>query len=347
MIINISSRTDIPAFYSKWLENRLEAGFFDVRNPFYPKSVSRIELRDVDAIMFCTKNPIPLLPMLSKIRIPVLMDVTITPYHREIEPKVPDKNRVIEAVRQISEIIGSENVAVRYDPVFISDRYSVDYHIRAFEKLCSRLEGAASQITFSFLDPYKNTLRNKPVLKDREPDDQEKKKLAESFLKIAQRYGIEIFTCNEKNVLAEYGISDGACFSQRKAFEMTGKWFPKWKARECGCVEMADVGVYNSCPHLCAYCYANYDEKLVMKNVQAHDPESSMLIGHLHEDDEIRVRKDNARKSPPKEWTDRQKPKAGRKTARGGESNEDQSARGQKENEQNSETAAFDQPRLF
>ena len=56
MILNVSGRTDIIAFYTPWLINRLKEGFVDVRNPFNPKLMSRINFDDVDAIMFCTKN---------------------------------------------------------------------------------------------------------------------------------------------------------------------------------------------------------------------------------------------------------------------------------------------------
>ena len=34
MIINTGCRTDIPAFYSKWLMNRIREGYVLVRNPF-------------------------------------------------------------------------------------------------------------------------------------------------------------------------------------------------------------------------------------------------------------------------------------------------------------------------
>lgn len=291
MIINISSRTDIPAFYSEWLRNRLNAGFFDVRNPFNPKMVSRIHLKDADAIMFCTKNPIPIIPLLSRIQIPILMDVTVTPYHQNIEPGLPDKRKIIEAIREISTIVGPDHMAVRYDPIFISERYTIDYHIRAFEKLCIELDGCVEQIAISFLDLYKNTKKNWTYLRFRNMTSKEIQKLGENFKRIADQYHIEVFTCSEKNILAEYGIKDGACFSQEKVFEMTGKKFPKWKARDCGCVEMADVGVYNSCRHLCRYCYANYDEKQIQKNMQRHDPNSSLLIGHLEKDDVIKDRK--------------------------------------------------------
>ncbi|MCF0259101.1 MAG: DUF1848 family protein, partial [Erysipelotrichaceae bacterium] len=96
MIINASGRTDICAFYSEWFMNRIKAGYFDVRNPFHETMVSRIYWENVDLVMFCTKNPLPMIPNLPKIDKPVLMDVTITPYHREIEPNVPDKKEVIE-----------------------------------------------------------------------------------------------------------------------------------------------------------------------------------------------------------------------------------------------------------
>ena len=68
----------------------------------------------------------------------------------------------------------------------------------------------------------------------------------------------------------------------------TGKKYKLWSARKCGCVEMVDIG---ACSHLCKYCYANYQEKEVLKNQKKHDPNSSLLIGDLHDDDQIIHRK--------------------------------------------------------
>lgn len=167
MILNVSSRTDIIAFYEKWLIKRVEAGFVDVRNPFNPKLVNRINFSDVDLILFCTKNPIPILNDLNKIKIPYLFQITITPYKRDIEPNVPSKKEVIEAVRKISQAIGKENVFVRYDPIFLSEKYNIDYHIKAFNKLCMLLNGYVETIIVSFLDEYKNVLKNKNVLQYR------------------------------------------------------------------------------------------------------------------------------------------------------------------------------------
>ena len=54
---------------------------------------------------------------------------------------------------------------------------------------------------------------------------------------------------------------------------------------------MVDVGDYNSCKHLCKYCYANYDEAKVNENYSNHNVNSSLLIGHLTDKDTIKVRK--------------------------------------------------------
>ena len=49
MILNVSGRTDIVAFYTEWFMNRYRSGFVDVRNPFNPQLVSRINFKDVDS----------------------------------------------------------------------------------------------------------------------------------------------------------------------------------------------------------------------------------------------------------------------------------------------------------
>lgn len=291
MIVSASSRTDIPAFYTEWFMNRLRAGFFDVRNPFYPKKVSRIRMENVDAFMFCTKNPMPLEPYLSEIERPVFMDVTITPYHRDLEPGVPDKTEVVECVKRLSEKLGADHVAVRYDPVLLSPRYTVDYHLRAFERLCSQLEGKVAEISVSVLDLYRNVQKNAASLRLQDITEEDLKRIGQGFAASAAAHHIHVFTCHEGSLLEPYGISPGACFSRERAFEMTGKTFGLWKARDCGCVEMADVGEYNTCAHFCRYCYANFDEGKIRDNMSWHDPSSSLLVGHLHADDEITERK--------------------------------------------------------
>ena len=293
MILNVSGRTDIIAFYSKWFLNRLKEGYVDVRNPFNPNLVSRINFEDVDLILFCTKNPIPIIDKLDNIKIPYIFHITITPYKNDIEPNLPSKSDIIEAVKKISTTIGIENVYVRYDPIFISEKYNVEYHIKAFTKLCSLLKGYVNTIIVSFIDNYQNVRKNLPYLKYRSFTEEDYKLIGENFSKIAKNNNMVVQTCFEERNLTEYGFTKGECMSKELAFKLTGKTYKKWQARKgnaCNCVELVDIGVYNSCNHLCKYCYANYDESKVKVNIKNHDVNSSLLIGQLKQSDIINER---------------------------------------------------------
>ena len=294
MILFASGRTDIPAFYSNWFINRVKAGFVDVRNPFNQNLVSRINFSDVDLIMFCSKNPLPMIDKLKMLKVPVLFHVTITPYSKDVEPNIPDKRLIIEGVKKLSLVLGIDNVVLRYDPIFLSDKYNVDYHIRAFDKLCKNLNGYVNKIIVSFMDEYKNVRSNKNILKYRAFTREDYKKIGEAFSKSAMDNGMSVQTCFEDNDLTQYGFIKGECLSHELAYILTGKKFKSSnvrKEKKCECVQMVDIGDYNSCMHMCKYCYANYDEKAVSSNFKLHDDNSSLLIGSVQSDDVIKVRK--------------------------------------------------------
>lgn len=294
MILFASGRTDIPAFYSNWFINRVKAGFVDVRNPFNQKLVSRIYFSDVDLIMFCSKNPLPMINKLDILKLPVLFYVTITPYGKDVEPNIPDKRLIIDGVKKLSLVLGIDNVVVRYDPIFLSDKYNVDYHIKAFDKLCKNLNGYVNKIIVSFMDEYKNVRSNKNILKYRAFTREDYKKIGEAFSKSAMDNGMSVQTCFEDEDLTQYGFVKGECLSHELAYILTGKKFKSSnvrKEKKCECVQMVDIGDYNSCMHMCKYCYANYDEKMVSSNFKRHDDNSSLLIGSIQSDDVIKVRK--------------------------------------------------------
>lgn len=294
MILFVSGRTDIPAFYSNWFINRVKAGFVDVRNPFNQKLVSRIYFSDVDLIMFCSKNPLPMINKLKMLKVPVLFHVTITSYGKDVEPNIPDKRLIIEGVKKLSLVLGIDNVVVRYDPIFLSDKYNVDYHIKAFDKLCKNLNGYVNKIIVSFMDEYKNVRSNKNILKYRAFTREDYKKIGEAFSKSAHDNGMSVQTCFEDEDLTQYGFVKGECLSHELAYILTGKKFKSSnvrKEKKCECVQMVDIGDYNSCMHMCKYCYANYDEKAVSSNFERHDDNSSLLIGSIQSDDVIKVRK--------------------------------------------------------
>lgn len=283
----VSGRTDVVAYYMDWFVKRWDAGYFDVANPFASKHISRIFVSDIDMIVFCTKNPLPLLDTIHIFDVPIQLQVTITGYFKDLEPNVLDKKRVIEAVKKLSKILGAENVCVRYDPIILNSKYTVSYHIRAFSKLCSMLKGYVSKMIVSFMDDYKNVRNNH--LKYHDPSMSEFLQIKTNFETIADLNNMKLVSCLETKY--HMGDKSDCCVSIRYAYEKTGKLFKEWKARECHCVSMVDIGTYNSCLHGCKYCYANFDAKKIMTNYKLHDVNSSMLIGHIQSDCIIKVRK--------------------------------------------------------
>lgn len=293
MIINTGQRTDIPAFYAEWFANRLREGFVCVRNPYYPEQVSRYRLHPsvVDCIGFCTKNPAPMFPYMD-----LLKDygqywfVTITPYARDVEPNVKDKHRVLEDFRKLSGIVGVDSIGWRYDPIFITDKYSEEYHLRAFEKMATALDGYTKTAVISFIDLYPKVKRNFPEA--REVAMEQRLTLGKEMIKIAAAHGMTLKPCAEGDELAPYGADCGGCMRISDYEKAIGKKLnaPKKKGAraECACYLSCDIGAYNTCRHLCKYCYANAEPSKVLAQSRRHDPKSPFLIGGYEKGDVIR-----------------------------------------------------------
>ena len=294
MILSVSRRTDIPAHYAEWFFRRLEEGYVCTRNPVNPKQVSRIELSPdtVDGIVFWTKNPTPMLERLAELEgFPYYFQITMTSYGADLEPGVPGKNDVvIPAFQRLSRMIGPERVIWRYDPILLSDHYTVRYHIQYFEAMTKRLAGYTDKCVLSFLDQYPH-LGKTPF---RPPDRREIRELAGRFSDIAGRYGLTLETCAEAIVLSEFGIAHGRCIDGARFEKITGQPFDLRKdphqRRECGCMTAVDIGLYDTCPNGCRYCYANHSPTALRRNLQAHDPDSPLLWGQIGPEDVVRDR---------------------------------------------------------
>ncbi len=302
MIINTGQRTDIPAFYSKWFINRIREGFVLVRNPYYPKTVTKFLLNPdvVDVIGFCTKNPRPMFKYLDEIKeFGQFWYISITGFEKDYETNVPAIDQVIEDFIYLSNKIGKDKVAWRYTPIIINDKYTKERHIKTFEYIAKRLEGYTNLVAYGFVDIYPKLQKNHPEIKD--TDDLTKIEITKEFKEIAKRYNMNLRLCSKEKWLKEFGIDVDGCMrleDYEKAINSNLILKKRMDARKgyCSCLISNDIGMYNCCPHLCRYCYANGNKDLVISNFNMHDENSPLLLGNINEDDIIKEAKQESYK---------------------------------------------------
>ncbi len=263
MIISASRRTDIPASHAPWLLSCLAAGEIQVYNPMNHAQMRRVSLRpeDVDCIVFWTKNPrplMPLLPQIDRMGHSYYFQFTLTPYGKDLEPGLPDKVELLQAFRALSGALGPERVLWRYDPILLNGAWTVKRHLAAFARMCGELEGYTEQCTISFVDYYPRRRRAFESGLLRAPDAGETGALARGLAETARAHGIRIRACCER--LALFGIEPAACIERALAERVCGHPIAakpdKNQRPGCGCVSSVDIGTYNTCGHGCVYCYA-------------------------------------------------------------------------------------------
>lgn len=301
MILSVSRRTDIPAFYSEWFINRIKGGFVYVRNPFNFNQISKINIspENVDCIVFWSKNPKPLidkLHILDDLNYKYYFQFTITPYNKDLEKNLANKREIINTFIELSRLIGKNKVILRYDPILINDKYNIDYHVKAFDKLCMSLHNYTERIIFSFLDDYNKVKRNMDDLNIREITEHDMKLIAYKFKEIADKYGILIETCAEKIDLDELGINHGKCIDGDLiesfiGYRIKNKNKLDGNRQYCGCMKCIDIGQYDSCIHNCLYCYANVNKDKAIRNYERHDPNLPILFGE-YDIEQVKDRKD-------------------------------------------------------
>ena len=286
MIVSVSRRTDIPALYSDWFFGRLEEGFVLVPNPMNPMQIGRVRLSPdaVEAFVFWSKNPEPMMSRLDRLEgYPYYFQFTLTPYDTDLESDLPDKDRIADTFQRLSERLGPRRVVWRYDPVLLTDRYTPDFHVAAFERMAARLAGCTEQCIVSFVDRYPKNAREIDSHGISGVGDREVLQLAEAFSATGRRYGMALSTCSESVDLSGFGIGHARCVDPALISRISGKSVgaPKDENQRtaCGCCASVDIGVYHTCTHGCAYCYANTSRERALRNRAGHDPESPMLVG--------------------------------------------------------------------
>ncbi len=296
MIISASRRTDIPAFYSEWLMNRLRAGFCTVPNPFNRSQVSRISLErsEVDAIVFWTRHAKPLLPHLEELdargyRYYFLY--TLVDYPRPIELATPRVATAVDTFRELSERVGPEKVVWRYDPILFGSRTTPRYHEERFYQLARELNGCTRRVVVSVVDIYrkmKTRLRELesegfPIADEKEVDPSELEALMTTLVNCATENEMSITSCAEELDLERFGIRHGRCIDDELLRNVFGIAPPTKKdpsqRKTCGCVVSRDIGMYDSCVFGCQYCYATSTLERARENRRLHEPDSPSLIG--------------------------------------------------------------------
>lgn len=293
MILNTGARTDTVQYYTPWLLKRFEEGYVLTRNPLFPNKVTRYELSPdkIDLVMFCSKDYAPILPHLRKItdKYRTYFHYTITAYGKDIEPGVPSIEQSIETLKKLSAIVGKEKIAWRYDPVLLTENYTIETHAKTFEYMAKELAPYIDRCIFSFVEMYKKLQTNMPELIPL--SDSDKERLAEILGGIAREYGITIQTCGTNGDYTRYGIEKSGCATLEILGRANGCEFKNLKhkgLREgCHCIESRDIGAYDTCLNGCKYCYANKSPKKAVENYKFHDPASPLLLGHLRETDTI------------------------------------------------------------
>lgn len=293
MIINTGGRTDTVQYYTKWLLKRFEEGYVYSRNPLFPNKVTRYELTPdkVDAVMFCSKNYEPILPDLPKItsRFHTYFHYTITAYGKDIEPGVPDIAKSVETLKRLSDAVGRQRVAWRYDPVLLTNKYTIRTHLEAFESMAAEISPYVDRCIFSFVEMYKKLEINMPELIPLTESD--KDTLARGLGETAARYGLHIQTCGTNGDYSQYGIQPSGCMTLEMIGQANELVFKKLKHKGmrqgCHCLESRDIGAYDTCKNGCKYCYANKRPEKAFENYKYHDPNSPLLLGQLRETDTL------------------------------------------------------------
>lgn len=299
IIISASRSTDIPAFYADWFLERLKAGYSVWINPFN-QARYRVSFADTRMIVFWSKNPRPMLERLDEVEAlgfkQYYFQFTLNDYMAEgLEPNVPPVAERIDTFRRLARRIGKERVIWRFDPLLLSGSLTVDVLLEKIASIGHELQGATEKLVFSFADiqAYRKVGKNLSGTNCREFSSVEKRDFAKGLRDVVLSLGLEMATCAEDIDLSKYGIKHNKCVDDDlmvrlfhddaklmdfigAEYDMIDGWTikkskkDKGQRKACGCVVSKDIGMYNTCPHLCKYCYANSSDNVVRRNYQKY-----------------------------------------------------------------------------
>lgn len=112
-------------------------------------------------------------------------------------------------------------------------------------------------------------------------DDDLMIRFAHQDKKLMDFLGVEIKTIEDSLFGAEPIPSNAIMLSGTKYAIKKKDNRDKGQRQFCGCMVSKDIGEYNTCPHLCEYCYANASKKKAVENYNRHivNPLSDTITG--------------------------------------------------------------------
>ncbi len=265
-VISASRRTDIPAFYMRWLEYHMDKGFIDVRNPVIKDRTYRVDLRpeSVHSLVLWSKNFRPFLDSTisrkNAYRWYFNFSLVDCP---DWEPYVPPLKERLNQVREIASRWSPLYINWRFDPIVMWDQ-GRKHNLHSFEAICDFMgELGVPRCTFSFVTWY-NKVKKRVEQQDRnyyDPPDEQKKEILAWMADLVRQRGLTFESCCNDQWLEIDGIVRGSCIPGKLLSELTyercSHAHDGSQRQDCGCTKSLDIGSYAmSCPHGCAYCYA-------------------------------------------------------------------------------------------
>jgi DNA repair photolyase len=236
---------------------------------------------------------------LDEKRLNYYFQFTLNDYEAEgFEPNVPPLGKRLEVFKRLSDKIGKERVIWRFDPLLTTDKINSQALLDKVAKVAGEVKNHTQRLITSFADieNYKKVERNldEAGIKWKNFTQDDIPVIAKGLKQIGEHFGLEVLTCREELDLSEFGIEHAKCVdgdlmarlfpddAELKKFlgldNYAGTLFPSFQEtvsaklkdkghiKECGCIVSKDIGQYDTCLHLCTYCYANSSPENVRRN---------------------------------------------------------------------------------
>lgn len=106
-------------------------------------------------------------------------------------------------------------------------------------------------------------------------------KLAWRDTKLMEFMKVKIENIPAPTLFEEINIPNGAIMLPDNHYFISAHKKDPGQRDLCGCMAAKDIGEYNTCPHLCEYCYANASKEIAIANWKQHlnNPNAETIIG--------------------------------------------------------------------